>query len=203
MGSEALRQENRPYPVMGRWPVPAKALATAVIVMLSIGMAGALGQIVVHDIIPTFFSGQEESAHQGEMEMPEAAGQSKRGDLFASAPVEKSEPPFYETEAFIFALKFTHIHTFGMSGIFIVMGALVFFLDRSARLRTWLIVLPFAGIVIDLLSVWLKIFIDPSFFWLHIPGGMLFGVIFAADSILMLLEMWTGGKKSSKLKAES
>ena len=189
--------------MLGRWPGPAKALATAVILMLSIGMAGAMGQIIVHDIIPTFFSGEEKGSRSDDMEMPEAAGDSRRGDLFSSAPVEKTAPPFYGTDEFIFALKFTHIHIFGMSGIFIVMGALAFFLDRSATLRTWLIVLPFAGILVDLLSVWLKIFIHPGFFWLHIPGGMLFGAVFAVESILMLLEMWTERQDGSRLKAES
>jgi hypothetical protein len=77
-----------------------------------------------------------------------------------------------------------------MSGIFIVMGALAFFLDRSAALRTWLIVLPFAGILVDLASVWLKIFVHPAFFWLHIPGGALFAAVFAMESILILAEMW-------------
>ncbi len=196
------RTTARPYPVLGRWPGPAKALATAVIVMLSIGMAGALGQVIVHDIIPTF-SGQENGSHDEGMKTPEPAGSGKRGDLFASAPVEKPAPPFYESEDFIFALRFTHIHVFGMSGIFIVMGALAFFLDRSAVLRTWLIVLPFAGILVDLASVWLKIFVHPAFFWLHIPGGMMFSVVFAFESILMLLEMWTGGRRKAGQQAES
>jgi len=52
------------------------------------------------------------------------------------------------------------------------------------------IVLPFVGILFDLASVWLKIFVDPVFFWLHIPGGMLFAGVFAVESLLMLKEMW-------------
>ena len=45
----------------GDWPklallsLPAKALVTAIIVTMAIAMIGALGQIIVHDIIPTFF----------------------------------------------------------------------------------------------------------------------------------------------------
>ena len=57
-------------------------------------------------------------------------------------------------------------------------------------MRTWLIMLPFIGIVIDLASVWMKIFIHPAFFWLHIPGGLLFGVIFAVEVVMMIREMW-------------
>jgi len=189
MAPERSRRTDFYRPVLGRWPGPAKALATAIVIMLGIGMMGALGQIIVHDIIPTFFE-EETTGDEDAMEMPGSSADPKRGDLFASAQDQAPEQDFYETEEFIFALKFTHIHIFGMSGIFIVMGALAFFLDRSAALRTWLIVLPFAGILVDLASVWLKIFVHPAFFWLHVPGGMLFAAVFAVDSVLMLKEMW-------------
>ena len=42
-------------PRLSRLPSPAKALATAVILVMGIALLGALGQIIVHDIIPTFF----------------------------------------------------------------------------------------------------------------------------------------------------
>ena len=92
--------------------------------------------------------------------------------------------------AAVFALKFTHIHIFGMSAIFILMGAAVIFLDLDATRRSWLIALPFVGIVIDLASVWLKIFVHPAFFWLHIPGGLLFGIIFIFETALIMWQMW-------------
>ena len=153
------------------------------------GMGVALGQIVVHDIIPTFW-GAEPQAMQQMAPMP--AAPSGRGDLFAEdAPTsEKSQPTLYQTDEFVFALKFTHIHIFGMSGIFIVMGALVLFLDMGVGARTWLVTLPFIGILVDLASVWLKIFVDPAFFWLHIPGGVLFGLVFAVDSVCILKQLW-------------
>jgi hypothetical protein len=113
-----------------------------------------------------------------------------RGDIFATMPSKKRTKPFYKTDEFIFALKFTHIHIFGMSAVFILMGIIVLFLDLGNRNHILLITLPFVGITIDLASVWLKIFIHPAFFWLHIPGGVLFGVIFAIDTILIMWQMW-------------
>jgi hypothetical protein len=77
-----------------------------------------------------------------------------------------------------------------MSAIFILMGILVIFLDLSQKTRIWLVVLPFIGIILDLASVWLKLFVHPVFFWMHIPGGALFGAVFAADTVLVLLQMW-------------
>lgn len=40
--------------------------------------------------------------------------------------------------------------------IFIFMGAITLFLNLSARIRTWLIVLPFMGVIIDIATMWLK-----------------------------------------------
>ena len=189
MGAFTEKRSGELGPRMGNWSLPAKALATMIVLMLAVGMAGALGQIIVHDIIPTFW-GAEKHAMPEMAPMPKAS--SDRGDLFAEAvpAAEKSRPAFHQTDEFIFALKFTHIHIFGMSGIFIVMGALVLFLDVGIGLRTWLVTLPFIGILIDLASVWLKIFVHPAFFWLHIPGGVLFGVVFTVDSLLILKQLW-------------
>jgi hypothetical protein len=175
------------YRNLRSFPLTGKVLVTMVIVMMSLGLGVALGQIIVHDIIPTFWSdGQHMTMDHAEMETQS----DMRGDLFADAPVEKKVIPFYQTDEFIFALKFTHIHIFGMSAIFILMGILVLFLDISQGIKIWLIVLPFLGVIIDLASVWLKLFVDPIFFWLHIPGGVLFSVVFVVDAILMLWQMW-------------
>jgi len=175
------------YRNLRSWPLTGKVLVTMIIMMMSLGLGVALGQIIVHDIIPTFWSDRQHLT----MDHAEMETQSDmRGDLFADAPLEKKVIPFYQTDEFIFALKFTHIHIFGMSAIFILMGILVLFLDISQGIKIWLIVLPFLGVIIDLASVWLKLFVDPIFFWLHIPGGVLFGVVFAVDAILMIWQMW-------------
>ena len=118
---------------------------------------------------------------------------SSRGDLFANTPVrEKAHKiqPFYQTEQFVWTLKWTHIHLFGMNIIFIFMGTIAIFLDLSTGRRTWLVALPFFGILIDIAAVWMKGYISPAFFWLHIPGGGLFGLTFAIVSIRALWEMW-------------
>ena len=185
-------------PSLRNWPLTAKVLLTLIIVMMSLGLSFAVGQIIVHDIIPTFSDTNKHIMPDDGSEMEKKSDSDVRGDLFsdssgdlfADVPVEKKTAPFYQTDEFIFALKFTHIHIFGMSAIFILMGMGVLFLDLSIKARIWLIVLPFIGIIIDLASVWLKLFVHPSFFWLHIPGGILFGSVFAIAAVLMLWQMW-------------
>ncbi len=181
-------------------PTPAKALATCVIMVLAIGMLGALGQIVVHDIIPTFYSqsGNDVPAtpsgdrHAGMNHGPSAAAGPDRGDLFAGLSTVEKKPakPFYRQEQFVWTLKWTHIHLFGMSMIFIFVGAITIWLDAGSALRTWLVVLPFIGVLVDILAMWLKAFVSPVFFWLHVPGGGLFAAVFAYVSLRALREMW-------------
>ena len=198
MNSTEMVRSGDDWPKLTHFPLPAKALVTMIILTMAIAMLGALGQIIVHDIIPTFFAAEEKSASSvGGIESPALpkSGESmaERGDLFASAPMEQTqEQPFYQKEQFVWTLKWTHIHLFGMSMIFIFVGAITLLLDLTARKRTWLIVLPFAGVLVDIAGVWLKGYISPAFFWLHIPGGVLFGTIFIFVALRALWEMWSG-----------
>ena len=184
------------WPKLALMPVPAKALVTMIILTMAFALFGALGQVIVHDIIPTFFTEEQMAGHSAsEMESVTSPGEgeatSGRGDLFASAPLaEKIVESFYKTEQFVWTLRWTHIHLFGMSMIFIFMGAITLFLDLTAKTRAWLIVLPFVGVLVDIAAIWLKGYISPAFFWLHIPGGALFGAIFVYVSLRALWEMW-------------
>jgi hypothetical protein len=199
--AEASRSESG-WPKLALMPVPAKALVTMIILTMAFAMLGALGQVIVHDIIPTFFAEEQMvSHHAGEMESVTSPGKgeatSARGDLFASAPMEeKVAEPFYKTEQFVWTLRWTHIHLFGMNMIFIFMAAITLFLDLTAKTRTWLIVLPFVGVLVDIAAVWLKGYISPAFFWLHVPGGALFGTIFVFVAFRALKEMWQPGAAS-------
>ena len=116
-----------------------------------------------------------------------------RGDLFSEKPVGIESPQkqsWYKTEQFVWILKWTHIHLFGMNMIFIFMGSITIFLNISIRARTWLIILPFIGVLVDILAMWLKGYISPAFFWLHIPGGGLFGIAFAIVAGRAFWEMY-------------
>ena len=166
---------------------------------MAFAMVGAFGQIIVHDIIPTFFSGQP-SGHLANSEKsdPRASKESDpassgRGDLFSEESVQAVTPKkqtLYQTEQFVWTLKWTHIHIFGMNIIFIFMGLITIFLNMSIRARTWLVILPFIGVLVAIAAVWLKGYISPAFFWLHIPGGGLFGTVFVIVSARAFWEMY-------------
>ena len=115
-----------------------------------------------------------------------------RGDLFAEelTEAEAEKPSILHSEQFVWLLKWTHIHLFGMNMIFIFLGAVTIWLDVRSTVRTWLVVLPFIGVLVDILAMWLKAFVSPVFFWLHIPGGGLFAIVFGYVSLRALWEMW-------------
>ena len=194
-------QKNYQRVTFGVMSVPAKALATCIIFTLSFGMLGATGQILIHDIIPTFYSDSinSKSTDSAILHNNEPTGSSElnsgsgRGDLFSELSPTVSKPedkPFYKGDQFVWTLKWTHIHLFGMAMIFIFMGAISLLLDAGSKFRTWLIVLPFIGVLIDILAMWLKGFVSPVFFLLHLPGGAVFGLIFGYVSLRALWEMW-------------
>jgi hypothetical protein len=178
------------WPKLRQFPVPAKVLVTAILGSMAIGLGGALGQILIHDIIPTFYKGSPagHAAHSAH-ELPEG----ERGDLLADMPFKPAPEiprPIYESEQFVWTLRWTHIHLFGMNMIFIFVGMVTSFLDLSSKTRTWLIALAFIGILIDIASMWLKGYVSPHFFWLHVPGGGLFGMIFVFVFARAFYEMW-------------
>lgn len=183
-------------------PNSIRVLVTCTILVFSLAMAGALGQIIVHDIIPTFFAPSEYGGNQ--MAGPNTTSTDERDDLFnqenndredlfdsGETPAAlKTHESILDNEQFIWTLKWTHIHLFGMNMIFILMGPITVLLNLPDNKRAWLVGLPFAGVIIDIGALWLKNFVSPAFFWLHVPGGLMFGSVFCFVALRAIWEMW-------------
>ena len=185
--------EDAPWPTLVQLPLPAKVLASALLVVMALGMTGAMGQIIVHDLIPTFLVEEAETGIH--MEKPGMTSTGAKGDLFsdlAHTAVPKKTEPEVDREQFVWLLKWTHIHLFGMNMIFILLGGITIFLNMPTCLRAWLVALPFIGIIIDIAAMWLKAYVSPAFFWMHMPGGGLFGAIFLFVFFQGMREMWGG-----------
>lgn len=186
------------WPRLRFFPVPAKILVTAVLITVAIGLLGALGQIIVHDIIPTFFTKAPSinSASNGRSHSEGHAGHhapdSEREDLLSEIVngEKKVDAPMYASEQFVWTLRWSHIHLFGMNIIFIIVGVVTSFLNLTSYARSWLIALPFIGVQVDIASMWLKGYVSEHFFWLHIPGGGLFTAIFIYVFYKAIGEMW-------------
>ena len=81
MSNSQVSSGTKRWPTLAQYPMPAKALVSMIILTMAFAMVGALGQIIVHDIIPTFFSNQpsghldtsEKSEQHASMENDQAA----------------------------------------------------------------------------------------------------------------------------------
>jgi len=104
MSAGEMYRDRNGWPKLALLPIPAKALVTMIILTMAVALVGALGQIVVHDIIPTFFAEEGVAAKSaGEVvasPQPETGeGSIGRGDLFDMEPSEtKGAKPFYEKD---------------------------------------------------------------------------------------------------------
>ena len=95
MSMKNIEDQNQNWPQLKMFPMPAKALVSAVILTMALAMAGAMGQIIVHDIVPTFFS-ESNSANSEDNSMPGMAespvvkegDKSSRGDLLSEESME-------------------------------------------------------------------------------------------------------------------
>lgn len=176
---------------ISHWPMQAKLLASAVFFMIALGLFFAMIQVIVHDVLPTVQTLLNQSTNDSHNDVKMSTKElDEIGDLFSGPDVSEAKVPFYKSNDFIFALKFTHIHIFGMSLLFMITGFFVIFFNINPKLRNALIILPFIGILFDLLAVWLKAFVSPYFFLLHIPGGSLFAIVFAIDFGIAYKQMW-------------
>ena len=113
MSTNNIEDQNRNWPKLKTFPIPAKALVSAVILTMAFAMAGAIGQVIIHDIIPTFFSSSQ-MEHRGSksmQEMEQPAPDDHRGDLFAEelTETETDKPSFLHSEQFIWILKWTYL----------------------------------------------------------------------------------------------
>ena len=87
-------------------------------------------------------------------------------------------------------IRQSHVHLFGISFIFMLMGAIfVFAVGIPEWIKGTLVMIPFAFLILDVLSWWLTK-LNPEFAWLILIGG--YGYSLASTIMLFtsLYQMW-------------
>jgi len=92
--------------------------------------------------------------------------------------------------AFAKLVHYHHVHVFGLSMLFVLIG-FIFCLTSIPELpKAVFVAMPFVGMIIDMTSFWLLVFVSPVFAWL----AMAFGIFMAFSFFLILgrplYEMW-------------
>jgi len=86
--------------------------------------------------------------------------------------------------------KVSHIHLFGISFIFMLMGAIFAFAVGISELKkAILITIPFAFLIIDVISWWLTK-LNADFAWITIIGGYGYTLASTAMLLISLYQMW-------------
>jgi hypothetical protein len=87
-------------------------------------------------------------------------------------------------------VRVSHIHLFGLTFIFFVMG---FIFSHAYLHPVWLksviILIPFLGVATDVLG-WYVTKIFPPFAWIVLIAGFLNGLAFALMWIVSMYQMW-------------
>ncbi len=87
-------------------------------------------------------------------------------------------------------VRVSHIHLFGMSIIFYLLGRIFILAEMPIWLKRAIVVTPFVAIVMDIGSWWFTKFTSPVFAYTVILGGAIFGISFAIQTFVSYYQMW-------------
>jgi len=87
-------------------------------------------------------------------------------------------------------LNITHTHLLSMAAIFVLSGVALALCERpSERWRRFLIVEPFAALLVSFVAIWLMRYVDGRFSWLLTLSSGLMALTFYVQSLFVLREL--------------
>lgn len=92
--------------------------------------------------------------------------------------------------AFANLIHHHHIHIFGMSLLFVLVGGIFTLTRLPETAKAIFVAAPFIGMIIDLTSFWFVVFVSPLFAWLAIIFGAFMGFSFFLLVGRPLYEIW-------------
>jgi hypothetical protein len=98
-----------------------------------------------------------------------------------------NEEQFLSPRSYQGLLEVSHFHLFAMGMLLLVLTHLILFIPVSARVKAWLIALPFFSALLDEGAGWAVRFVDPLFAYAKIAGFVALQVSLAA---LIVLALW-------------
>ncbi|MFQ5735755.1 MAG: hypothetical protein ACE5GY_02705 [Thermodesulfobacteriota bacterium] len=93
-------------------------------------------------------------------------------------------------ESFGTLARVSHIHLFGTSIVFYLLGRIFILTELPPWLKRTVVVVPFAAIAMDIGSWWFTRYAAGVFAYIVIIGGALMGLSFAFQSIVSLYQIW-------------
>ncbi len=93
-------------------------------------------------------------------------------------------------EPFATLARVSHIHLFGTSIVFYLLGRIFIMTEIPPWLKRTVVAVPFAAIAMDIGSWWFTRYAAGFFAYTVIIGGALMGLSFAFQSFVSLYQMW-------------
>src|SRR5262249_2630751 len=87
-------------------------------------------------------------------------------------------------------VELTHAHAFVMGGVYLILAHLIIATTASPRVKLWSVVLGGAGLVVDVVNVWLIRYVSPLFAWVQVGAWAGEWVGFAVLVYYPLRDMW-------------
>jgi len=87
-------------------------------------------------------------------------------------------------------VKVSHIHLFGISIIFYLLGRIFILSEMPIWLKRTIVIIPFASILIDIGSWWFTKFTSPIFAYTVMIGGAAFSASFVLQTLVSFYQMW-------------
>ena len=149
---------------------PLRLFITAFLVVLTVGYAIGL----------LFVDHATSASPSGIAEQYRGSPENSQGAEFKYAKTED--------EMFIFL----HNHILSLSIVFFAVGGIFYFSSVNGGLKTFLMVEPFIALVTTFGGIWLTRYVSEYFSWVTLISGIFMVGSYAAMTLIILRELWTG-----------
>ncbi len=101
-----------------------------------------------------------------------------------------SDATFGEPMEFKDLAGITHFHLFTMPVVYVIMLHVLYLTEAGRRVKLWTTWASFYGMVLDIASPWLILYVSPYFALTMLLGDLLLAVTFVVLLVVPLHELW-------------
>jgi hypothetical protein len=200
-------------PRIDELPRVAKLAISAYLLTTGLGYNYALLQLgmkvgVTRSEVSAHYAGGTESARQAGAKKPSPAEPAAKADTDAEVNLDSAAiavptaPPMRDIPApsLDALVQEGHVHLFGMTSLFFDVVVVALLLVVSDRLKTALVLVPFAAIVCDHLGFLATRFVSPQFVYLIMVAGSAMALSHISITLLAFWQMWRPSHRPTALE---
>ena len=189
-------REARSLPLLRNLPREAQLFAAMIMLVLGVGYAHALAYVyqttrIVPKGIEQRYRGTEsvaDTAISSSTALPSSEAEEDTTQIAPTATTITGEIEYPKSLAEMLNIIHTHILT--MTFIFALSGFITLMTDSlSAKIRKFIVIEPFIGILVTFAGLWLMRYVHPAFSWLVSLSGTVMALAFAGQCLALIKEL--------------